>query len=138
MLPVVAEQILDILLAHRFDALVHIATFNKVLRIRSVRRSDHGLDGRLDGTGEDAIERIVVGRWDRIELVIVTARAGYRQPQERLRSDINPIIDDVADVAVEMVAQSDEAQSGERPRTLPGILPVFEPVGCELFTNELV
>ena len=41
-------------------------------------------------------------------------------------------------VAVEMIAQREEAERGERRRILLRTLPVVQPVGGELFANELV
>ena len=75
---------------------VQIVAFGEIVRIRGVRWRDHRLVGRFDRAGEDAVQRVVVGGRNRIELVIVAARAGDRQPEERLRRDIDPIVDDVA------------------------------------------
>ena len=56
------------------------------------------LGGRLDGAQhylrafEDAAERIVIGRRDRIELVIVAAGAGDGQAEERLAEDVDLVV----------------------------------------------
>ena len=44
---------------------------------------------------EDRVERVVVGRWNRIELVIVAARAADGQGHRAAADDVDPIVDDV-------------------------------------------
>ena len=125
------------LLVHRPDAPVHLLTLHEILRVRGVRRRD---DRRLVGlhrAGEDAIERIVVGCWNRIELVIVAARAGDGQPEERLRRDVDAIVDDVVTLPLKW------SPSVRKPSaaSVAGFFLAFCPsqqVGGELFTDEPV
>ena len=60
---------------------------------------------RFVATGKDAIKRIVILGWNRIELVVVTARARHRQPHRAARYYIDPIINDVRLVVQKSPAQ---------------------------------
>src|SRR5262245_931981 len=56
---------------------------------------DDGLELRLDATGENPMEGIVIFRRDRIEFVIVAASASHGQSQKAFGDYVNTIIDDV-------------------------------------------
>ena len=45
--------------------------------------------------GEHAVQRVVVGRGDRIELVIVAAGARDREPHHAAGHDVDAVVDDV-------------------------------------------
>ncbi len=47
------------------------------------------------GAAEDAGQRVVVGRADSIELVVVTPCAGERQPEQRTAGHVDLIVDDI-------------------------------------------
>jgi len=80
------------------------------------------------------VKGVVIRLRDRIEFVVVTSRARNRQPEERLGGDINAVVDDVIGVAVEMVAERDEAERSLRVFvSAKGQL-----VRRELFDNESV
>ena len=89
---------------------------------------------RLDRRGEDAVQRIIVGRGDRVELVVVATRAGDRQAEEGLGRGVDALVDRVVDV-VEALADGDEAEGREA-----GVvgLDVRELVGGELLDHEAV
>ena len=97
-----------------------------------------GRDGRLvqrlDDRGEDAVQGIVVLDRDRVELVVMAARAGDGQAEEGLGRRVDALIDGVMDV-VEALADGDEAEGGEA-----GIVgrDVGDAVGGELLDDELV
>ncbi len=131
---VVTEDLLQVLLEHGLDAGVHRAPLGQVVGVRGARRPDDRLLLGLDRAGEDPIEGVVIGRGNGIELVVVAARAGDRQPQKSLRRDVNPVVDDVGLIAVEVVAEGDESEGRQRRRGLAA----SQPVGGQLFPDELV
>src|SRR5262249_59919108 len=69
---------------------------------------------------EDAGERVVILRWNRIVLMIVTARAPDRQPEETARKDVDPVVTFVGarhfDSAVVVVPTTQTEETGRRPR----------------------
>ena len=73
-------------------------------------RVHHRQVARLDRTGEDAVERVIVLGRDRVELVVVTAGAGYAQPQEAPGHDVDPVVDDV------VLGVQEPAADGQEPR----------------------
>ena len=70
----------------------------------------HGLFARAE---EDAVERVVVGGWDRVELVVVAAGAGEREAHHASRHRVEPVVDDVVDVVDEAPADGEEAHRRE-------------------------
>src|SRR5262245_23827977 len=49
----------------------------------------HGLDLGLDATGENAVQRVIIARWDGVELMIVTPGAGNGEAKETFGHDVN-------------------------------------------------
>ena len=88
----------------------------------------------FDDRGEDAVEGVVVGGRDRVELMVVATRAGDGQAKEALRRGVDALIDGVV-VVLETLADGDEAEGGEA-RVVLG--QVGQSVGGELFDDELV
>ncbi len=82
--------------------------------------------------GENTIKRIIVGRGDRVVLVIVAAGAGHRQTQEAAGHGVDPVIDLVVNVAVKHPAE------GQKPhgRQPPGLVLWGHDVGGELLVDE--
>ena len=95
---------------------------------------DRGLVQRLDDRGEDAVQGVVVLDRDRVELVVVAARAGDGQAEEGLGRRVDALVDGVMDV-VEALADGDEAEGGE---TRIVRRDVRDAVGGELLDDELV
>ena len=97
-----------------------------------------GRDGRLvqglDDRGEDTVQGVVILDRDRIELVIVAARAGDGQAQEGLGRGVDALIDGVMDV-IEALSDGDETEGGE---TRIVRRDVRNAVGGELLDDELV
>ena len=91
------------------------------------------LNLRLAAAREDAVQRVVILRRDRIELVIVAARAGDRQAEEALRHDVDAVVDDVVLHSLEPLADREEAERGEVARVLR---PGGELVRRELLRDE--
>ncbi|MCZ6598125.1 MAG: hypothetical protein O7B99_10835 [Planctomycetota bacterium] len=60
---------------------------------------------------EDPVERVVVGRRDRVELVVVAARAGQRGPQDRAAERVDHVADD--QVAVLLLADAEAPRERE-------------------------
>ena len=84
--------------------------------------------------GEDAVQAVVVARRDRIELVIVAARAGDSEAHEAAGNDIDAVVDDVVLVAKKTTAEREEAHRGERRF----VVAERELVGGELLHEKLV
>ena len=80
------------------------------------------------------MQGIVVLDRDRVELVVVAARAGDGQAEEGLGGGVDALVDGVVDV-IEALADGDEAEGGEA-----GIVgrDVRDAVGGELLDDELV
>ena len=89
---------------------------------------------RLDDGGEDAVEGVVVGGRDRVELVIMATRAGHGQPEEALGRRIDALVDGVV-IVLETLPDGDEAE-GREARIILG--QVRQAVGGELLDDELV
>ena len=89
---------------------------------------------RFDDGREDAVEGIVVGGRNRVELVVMATRAGDGQPEEALGRRVDAFVDGVV-VVLETLADSDEAEGGET-RVVLG--QVRQAVGGELLNDELV
>ena len=96
--------------------------------------ADDRVDERVDGGGEDAVQGVVVGGGDRVELVVVAAGAGDGQAEEALGRRVDALVDRVV-VVVEALAHGDEAERGEA-RVVLG--QVGQAVGRELLDDELV
>ena len=94
-----------------------------------------GQVGRFDRIGEHAVQPVIVGRWDGVELVVVTACAADGKAEERPRDDINPVIDHVMLVACEPAAECEKAECGKS-----AAVPSFgkELIASQLFTHETV
>ena len=74
---------------------------------------DHGFYCWLNRAGEDAVKRIVILRRDRVELVIVTARAGDGQAEKAFRHHVNPVVDHVLLHSHEAFTHGEKAKCGE-------------------------
>jgi hypothetical protein len=98
------------------------------------RVADDRVGLRFGHRGEDAVERIVVGCGDRIELMVVAAGARDGQAEEALRRGVDALVDGVV-VVLEALADGDEAERGET-RVVLG--EVGQAVGRELLDDELV
>ena len=98
------------------------------------RVADDGVLLRLDDRGEDAVQRVVVGGRDRVELMVVATGAGDGQAQETLRGGVDALVDGVI-VVLEALADGDETERGEARVVLRE---VGEAVGGELLDDELV
>ena len=88
----------------------------------------------LDDGGEDAVKGVVVSGRDRVELVVVTTRAGYGQAKEALRRRIDALVDGVV-IVLETLPYGDEAEGSEACVVLSQ---VRQTVGGELLDDELV
>ena len=106
---------------------------DRVVRASAYRRASRGPSGCgvSCGTGEHAVERVVVGRRNRIELVIVAAGAGDGQPHQAAGHDVDAIVVDVERVVEEPAAEREEAHR----RRVGGISGL---IGGELRDDELV
>ena len=107
-----------------------------------------GVDGHLAGArgGEDAVEGREVGLADRVELVVVAAGAGDREPEEGLADHVDLVVD-VTHLFVDrvhgLVAVLDHA---EMPGAEGGLVELFRGVEArgvqqvtgQLLTDELV
>jgi len=68
---------------------------------------------RFGDVGEHAVKRVIVLGGDRVEFMIVAAGAGNGEAEERLGGDVDTVVDDVVDVAVELVAEGEKPEGGE-------------------------
>ena len=66
----------------------------------------------LSGAVQDAVERVVICRRDRIEFVVVTARTGNRQTEHPASDDIDAVIDDVLTDADKSSAEREVTHRG--------------------------
>ena len=91
-------------------------------------------DRRLAGTGQHAVERVVILGRDRIELMVVASGAGDRQAHEAPADDVDPIVNHVMDIAHEPAAEREKPERRERS------LALFwgKPVGRDLLDQESV
>ena len=89
---------------------------------------------RLDDGREDAVQGIVVGGGNRVELVVVATGAGDGEAEEALGGGVDAFVDGVVGV-LEALADGDEAERGEA-RVVLG--QVRQAVGGELLDDELV
>ena len=62
-----------------------------------------------------ARERVVIGRRDRIELMVVAPRAADGQAEQAATDDVDAVVDDVVLVVQESPAERQEAERGQRP-----------------------
>ena len=88
----------------------------------------------LDDGGEDAVQGVVVGGGNRVELMVVATRAGHGQSEETLGRRIDTLVDGVV-VILEALADGDEAE-GSEARVVLG--QVRQAVGGKLLDDELV
>ena len=98
------------------------------------RIADDRIRLRLGHGGEDAVEGVVIGGRDRVELVVVATGARDGEAEEALRRGVDALVDGVV-VVLEALADGDEAERGEA-RVVLG--EVGQSVGRELFDDELV
>ena len=98
------------------------------------RHGDHGLFPGLRDAREDAVQRVVILRRDRVELVVVAARARDGQAEETFGHRVDAVVDHVVRV-IEPLADRDEAERGE-PRVVG--FDVRQLVRRELLDDELV
>ena len=68
---------------------------------------------RFFTAGKDAMERVVIFRWNRIKFVIVTSRASHCQAECAARNQVNPVIDDVVLVVEKPAAQGQKTERGQ-------------------------
>ena len=80
------------------------------------------------------MERVIIRLGNGIKFVVVAAGAGNGQAEKGLRGDINPVVDDVVGVPVEMVA---DGQKPERGQGAP-VAPKVHFVRSELFEDKPV
>ena len=107
--------------------------FLRLLRARE-RLQRRELLGFLAGI-EDGVERVVFGRRQRVELVVVAASACHRQPLGATHDDVDTVVDDVRRAVEEATAERQEAQRGE----VAVVLRILDDlVGGELQAEELV
>ena len=90
------------------------------VRVRPVdqRQLERGL-----AAGEDAVERIIVGRGDGVVLVVVAAGTGDGQAQEAAGDRVDPVVDLVVDVVVEHPCPASESPSRPAARADPWARP---------------
>src|SRR4030095_7614226 len=64
---------------------------------RRIRDAPRGLDRALGVARalEDAVKRVEVLRRNRVELVVMTSRACDREAEERLREDVDLVVDEI-------------------------------------------
>ena len=89
---------------------------------------------RLLGGAEDRVQRVVLARRDRVELVVVAAGAGHGQALHPAHHDIDAVVDDVVLVVQEAAPQRQVAERGEVAVVLAG----RQVVGRELELQEAV
>ena len=87
---VISENKLDRDLFQGGEALLEVL----VLRTRRLR-PDQRFVRRLHGAREDAVQAVVVGGGDRVELVVVAAGARDGQAEERLAQDVEAVVEAV-------------------------------------------
>ncbi len=95
------------------------------------------------GAAEDARERVVVALGDRVDLVVVAAGAGDRQPEEGARGRLDLLVDHVQDELPAVLGVVGLAAEGEEPGRddLVGPLAVVvgrQQVAGDLLADELV
>ena len=66
--------------------------------------------------GENAVQRVVIGLWDRVVLVVVAPRASDGEAQETARRHVDLVIDDVVDVVVVHSPQRQQPHGRQPPR----------------------
>ena len=96
---------------------------------------------RINRAVENPVKRIVIGRWNRIELVVVAARASDRQPQERLADVVDRILEH--DVPQVVGTDPDAPGNGDVAGAnclLPAlaVVVVGQQIAGDLFANELI
>ena len=90
--------------------------FRQILRVRFRigGNAEEGQFVRLDGTGEDTVEGVIIARGNRIVLVVVAASAAHGQRHRPPRNRINAVVDRVVDVVLELPANGQEPKTGQR------------------------
>ena len=63
--------------------------------------------------GEDAVQRVVIGRRDGLVLVVVAPRAGYREPHQPAGHEVDTVIDDVVRITEKRPPDGEEAERGQ-------------------------
>ena len=107
---VLAEGRGDALCPDRLNAGVQLGAAREIILVVCIDRRDDRFHFRLNRAGEDAMQRIVIGLRNRIELVIVAARARNGETEERFRGYVDAVVDHVIRIAVEMIAEREETE----------------------------
>ena len=89
---------------------------------------------RLAGTAEDAVQRVVIGRRNRVVLVVVTASTADGQGHRPSADDVDAIVDDVVDVVQKPPTKRQESQR----RQVRGTFWFRKQIGRELPNQKLV
>ena len=63
--------------------------------------------------GEETVERVIIGRGDGIELVVVAAGALNGEPHESAGGHVDPVVDDVRLIVEEPATQGQEPHGGQ-------------------------
>ena len=92
------------------NAGVQLGAAREIILVVCIDRRDDRFHFRLNRAGEDAMQRIVIGLRNRIELVIVAARARNGETEERFRGYVDAVVDHVIRIAVEMIAEREETE----------------------------
>ena len=93
--------------------------------------------GGLGATGKDAVEGIVILGRNGVEFVVVAAGAGDGEAEEGFGGDVDAVVNDVVGIAVELVAQGEEAHGSEDAAVAGGFF-LGEGFAAEVLENELV
>ena len=87
---------------------------------------------RFNRTPKDAVQRVIIRRRNRIELVVVAASTRRRHPQQPASDDINPVIQHVMQVVHEPPAE--RQKSHRRQRSL--VVSQIQLIGGKLLDDE--
>ena len=77
-----------------------------------IGRSNQRTLQRLNGRGKDAVEGVIVRRWNRVELMVMATGAGDREPEEGLRRGVDALVNGII-LIIEALADGDEAEGRE-------------------------
>ena len=93
-----------------------------------------GLQCRFRPTAEDTVQRIIIRRRNGVVLVVMTARAGDREPHQPARGDVDAVVENIVNVAREPRAKCEKTKRSQRRL----VVAVVQTVGGELLDDELV
>src|SRR5262249_44184749 len=110
---VITECVLHVLVGYVADAIVHLSAFRKIVGILRIGRSNDRFGRWLERTGKDSVQGVVVGCGNGVELVVMTTCTSDGQAQESLGRDVDAIIDDVARLSIEVIAESEKTECGQ-------------------------